>query len=530
MLDWIVAHWVELTVASVAVLGLGLSLFARWEKVGPNEVLIVSGRPHSYTAADGTAHRLSFAIIHGGWTFVRPWERADRMTLELMTLEIKTPEFYTKFGVAIIVDGIAQIKVRSDDLVATATAAEMFLSKSREELNQIAHQMMSGHLRGAISTLSFEEILSQPEAFAQRVQQLTAEDLGAMGIQVVSFTIREIQDPSGYIGKLRRPQQAEVEKNANLGEANAGRDAAIGKSLAEREATVTSAAANKESRLATIQADLSVAEAQKNKEVQLRHFEAEVAQAKADTDIAYDLERTLAEQKLTAERLGVSLVEKQKQIEVEQSEIERRELELVHTVRKPAEAERERIETLAAAERQRLLSMAEAEAQATRLKGLADAEVIRARAEAEAEGIRRRGLAEAEGMRAAQLAEAEGMRAKADAWREYNQAAVSQLLIEQLPAMAQAVAEPLSKVDRIVVVSNGAGDGAGIDRITDGITRVVAQVPALAELLTGVNLTDLRNLLPSGDGARRVVAEPVQEMAVAGDEPTPVVEPVVAEV
>lgn len=514
MLDWITAHWMGLTITAVSFLGIVAVLFARLEKVGPNEVLIVSGRSRDFTAADGTHTHRGFSIIHGGYTFVKPWERADRMSLELMTLEIKTPEFYTKFGVAIVVDGIAQIKVRSDDSAATATAAEMFLSKSRDDLNQIAHQMMSGHLRGAISTLSFEEILSQPEAFAQRVQELTAEDLGAMGIQVVSFTIREIQDPSGYIARLRRPQQAEVDKNAVLGEAKATRDANIGKALAQREATVTSAEANKESQLATIQAGVAVAESEKNKDVKLRQFEAEVAQARAETDVAYDIQRAHAEQRLTAERLGISLIEKQKQIEVESSEIERRELELVHSVQKPAEAERLRIATLAEAERGRREQIAQAEAEAARLTGLAEAEVIRAKAMAEAEGIRMRGLAEAEGQRAAQLAEAEGMRAKAEAWREYNQAALSQILIEQLPEIARAVAEPLSKVERIVLVNTGGGDGVGFDRITEGITRVVAQVPALAELLTGIDLGELSRLLPG----TRTEAQPAAPVATDAEQ------------
>src|SRR4029079_12168507 len=146
----------------LVVFALMLRFFAnRYEKVGPNEVLIVSGRPGSYTTNEGEVVKKNFKIYHGGGTFVWPIrEKVDRLSLELMTLEIKTPEFYTKFGVPIIVDGIAQIKVRSDDPGSLITAAEMFLSKSREEMNEIALQMMSGHLRSVISTLPFEEIHS----------------------------------------------------------------------------------------------------------------------------------------------------------------------------------------------------------------------------------------------------------------------------------------------------------------------------------------------------------------------------------
>lgn len=200
-----ISHELLFAFGTVGVLLALLRLLATfYKKVGPNRVLIVSGRSDVYiNPYSGEKVRKSFKIFHGGGTFVRPFiERVDTMSVELMTLEIRTPEFFTKFGVPIVVDGIAQIKVRSEDPVAVATAAEMFLSKSAGEMNEIAHQMMQGHLRAVISTLPFEEIHNNPEAFAQTVQRLTAEDLANMGIQVVSFTIREVQDPSGYMQAL----------------------------------------------------------------------------------------------------------------------------------------------------------------------------------------------------------------------------------------------------------------------------------------------------------------------------------------
>ncbi|MDP6358333.1 MAG: flotillin family protein, partial [Planctomycetota bacterium] len=195
-----------------SVVALGIFYASRYVKVGPNEVLIVSGRPNVYINPEtGEKVRRNFSIYHGGGTFVLPVrEKVDRMSVELITLEIRTPEFFTKYGVPIVVDAIAQIKVRSDDDIPIATAVEMFRSKSIREMNETAHQMMQGHLRGVISTMPFEEIHANPEAFAQAVQRLTAADLANMGIQVVSFTIREVQDPSGYLKALGRPQLAQV--------------------------------------------------------------------------------------------------------------------------------------------------------------------------------------------------------------------------------------------------------------------------------------------------------------------------------
>jgi flotillin len=480
-----------------AILFLVVALFlfgyyaSRFEKAGPNEVLIVSGRIGTYVSPDGSEIHKNFRIYHGGGTFVWPVrERHDRLSLELMTLEIRTPEFFTKFGVPIIVDGIAQIKVRSDDSIALITAAEMFLSKSRREMNEIALQMMSGHLRAVISTMPFEEIHTSPESFAQTVQRLTAEDLANMGIQVISFTIREIQDPSGYLRAIGRPKMADVQKNAVVGEANAHRDASMGEALAQREATVTSAKATEESELAKITADVSVAEAAKDKDIKLHAYAAEVASAKADSDIAYQLQRAKMDQLLADEKMGVTLVEKRKQVELEESEIERRQMELMHMVRKPAEAESERMHILAEAEQHRAKTVAAAEADAARVIGLAEADIIRAKGEAEAESIRLKNLAEAEGMRARLLAEAEGMQEKAKAWQQYNEAAISQMLIERLPEIAAAVSAPLGRIDKITMLNSG-GDSTGVGKVTQGVADVITQIPMVVEALSGIDLKQM---------------------------------------
>jgi flotillin len=459
-------------------------LFATfYRKVGPNKVLIVSGRSDTYVNPySGERVKKSFKIFHGGGTFVKPFvERVDTMSVELMTLEIRTPEFFTKFGVPIVVDGIAQIKVRSEDPVAVATAAEMFLSKSAGEMNEIAHQMMQGHLRAVISTLPFEEIHNNPEAFAQTVQRLTAEDLANMGIQVVSFTIREVQDPSGYMQALGRPKLAEVQKDAAVGEANAERDAAMGRATANREAAVTSAAARKESELAELAAEIAVLDAKADRDKHLAEVSAEVAEKKAESDLAYELSTTRTKQAMLKEQLLVRDLQ-----------IEARQRELVEEVEKPALAERQRIETLAQAERLKIRLLAEADAEAKRLIGRAEADVMLARAEAEVELVRQKALAEAEGLQKRLEAEAEGMRKKADAWQRYNSAALAELVIGKLPEIASAVAAPLANVDRIVLIGDG-GSSSGVERITKSVGEVLAQVPTVIEAMSGIDLGALMN-------------------------------------
>jgi len=478
-----------------------LVLIARcYRKVGPNKVLIVSGRHATYVNPYTGEHtRKAFKIFHGGGTFVIPLrERVDEMSVELMTLEILTPEFFTKFGVPIVVDGIAQIKVRSEDQVAVATAAEMFLSKTAAEMNEIAHQMMQGHLRAVISTMPFEEIHANPEAFAQTVQKLTAEDLANMGIQVVSFTIREIKDPSGYLQALGRPKLAEVQKDAAVGEANAERDAAIGRSLASREAAVTGARARQESDLAQLSAEVAVLDSKAERDKRLAEVAAEVSEKKAESDLAYELQTTKTKQLMLREQLVLRDLE-----------IQSRELELAETVQKPAEAERQRIETLVQAERVKIRAVAEAEADAKRMLGQADADIMLAHAHAEAELLRQKGLAEAEALRLRLEAEAEGMRKKADAWQHYNSAALAELVIGKMPEIAASVAAPLSKVERIVLIGNGNGT-SGAERITKSVGEVLAQVPSVVEAMSGIDLRELLKRLPAlaGDTANAPKPEP----------------------
>ena len=475
-------------IAGATSIPLAARLFASfYRKVGPNQVLIVSGRRDTYVNPyTGERVKKAFKIFHGGGTFVWPLvERVDVMSVELMTLEIRTPEFFTKFGVPIVVDGIAQIKVRSEDPVAVATAAEMFLSKSAAEMNEIAHQMMQGHLRAVISTLPFEEIHNNPEAFAQTVQKLTAEDLANMGIQVVSFTIREVQDPSGYLTALGRPKLAEVQKDAVVGEANAERDASMGRAVANREAAVTSASARRESELAQLAAEIAVLDAKAERDKRMADLAAEVSEKKAESDLAYELSTTKTRQAMLQEELLVRDLQ-----------IQARQRELAFEVEKPALAERQRIETLAQAEQTRIRLLAEADAEARRVLGRAEADVMLARAEAEVELVRQKALAEAEGLRQRLEAEAEGMRKKADAWQHYNSAALAELVIARLPEIATAVAAPLANIDRIVLIGDGGGS-SGIERITKGVGEVLAQVPTVVEAMSGIDLGKLMSQVQS---------------------------------
>src|SRR5258708_20252556 len=182
--------------AALLVIGIVIVIFilggiwaSRYTKVGPNQVLVVSGRTHRYTDPDGSPHLRGFRIVKGGGTFVMPVvEKGDYLSLELLTIDVQTPQVYTSKGLPLKLDGVAQIKVKGDD-VSIATAAEQFLSKGTDEIKSIAMQTLEGHLRAILGTMTVEEIYQNRDAFASKVQEVAAGDMANMGLGIVSFTI-----------------------------------------------------------------------------------------------------------------------------------------------------------------------------------------------------------------------------------------------------------------------------------------------------------------------------------------------------
>lgn len=455
---------------------------SRVRKVGPNQVLVISGRGEGRTELETVESR--FRIVTGGRAFVWPiLERVDDLSLEIMTIHITTPDVPTVQGVNVTVDGVAQVKIGSDE-DSIRTAAIQFLSKTGTEIEHVAHETLAGHLRAILGTLTVEQLYRDREAFAQKVQEVSGEDMASMGMEIVSFVIKDIKDDEGYLEALGRPRIAQVKRDAAIGEAEAARDA-----------TIESAKARQEGESAKFSAETRIAESRKDYEVQQASYEAEVNRKKAEAELAYTLQQNIENQKVKAEEVQINVVEKQKQIEVEEQEASRKEKELLGTVRRPAEAEEYRIRTLANARQYQLQTEASGEAEAIRQKGQAEADAAKAQGLAQADVIREQGLAEAE-----------ATEKKALAWQQYSQAAVLQQILDKLPEMASAIAQPLSKTDRIVIIGGENGRGAGASRITEDVTRIIAQVPTTIEALTGVDLTETLQNLPglkdasAGDG------------------------------
>src|SRR4026209_606578 len=370
---------VVLIVGSIA--GLLLIVFvsmaiwaSRYTKVGPNEVLVISGRKRSMVDPDGTAREVGYRIVKGGGVFVWPvFEKVDILSLELMTIDVQTPEVYTSKGVPVRVDGVAQVKVKGDD-ISIATAAEQVLSKGREDIRNIATQTLEGHLRAILGTMTVEDIYQNPDAFAAKAQEVAAGDMANMGLGIVTFTIRDIRDSQGYLDALGKPRIAQVKRDAQIAQAQADRDAMIKSSQATQ--------AGQEAKFL---ADTRIAEAQRDYQSNVAQYQAAVNQKKAEADLAYDLQKYKTGQLVKAEEVQGQIIEKQKQIELQQQEILRKQKQLEADVQNPADAERYKVETLANATKFQLETEAAGAASAAKAKGFANADVAKATGIAEAE-------------------------------------------------------------------------------------------------------------------------------------------------
>lgn len=495
-------------VLAVVAVGYVITYLAFLKKAGPNEVIVVSGRGQ-------------VKFITGGADMVIPlFHTWNSLSLEVMTLDVTTPEVYTSQGVPIAVDGVAQIKIKKDEASLQA-AAERFLGMPPQAIAKIALETVQGHLRGILGTLTVENIYMSRDQFAQKVQEISAGDLANMGLGIDSFTIRDIRDKHGYLDALGKPRIAEVKRTAAIAEAVAAKEAAIATADAERETRERQAEAQRLAQEAEARRDAAVAEA--NADRVRRQQEAEAASRRASEIANFQAAQAIAEQQGIANQkkaqaeMAYDLQKKTSEIQVQEQEIKRKEKELDATIRRQADAKRYEIETLASADRQRIETAAEAErsrlatvaegekarglagAEVTRAQGLAEAEAERARGLAEAQIREAQGLAEAEARKAQGLAEALGMEKKAEAWRKYSEAAMLQILAPVLPEIARAIAEPLAKIDRITMVNtggNGHGD-SGVSRITGELAKIITQVPPVVESLTGVKLDDLFERLRS---------------------------------
>nr|XP_022320510.1 flotillin-1-like isoform X6 [Crassostrea virginica] len=428
-----------------------------FETCGPNEVMVVSGCCHTGST-----------FIPGGRVFVWPIiQKLQKLSLNTMTLQIESPNVYTQLGVAVSVTGIAQVKIQGSSKEMLESACELFLGKSEHDIERVALETLEGHQRAIMGNMTVEEIYKDRKKFSKAVFEVASSDLVNMGICVVSYTLKDIRDDKGYLKYLGMAQTATVKRDARMGEAEARMESGIREANAEEKRMA-----------ARYSTDIDIAKSQRDFELKKAAYDMEIQTKKAQSDMAYKLQAAKTKQAIKEEAMQIKVIERTQQIELQEQEIVRRERELEATVRKPADAEKYRLEKMAEANRTRVILEAEAEAEAIKVKGEAEAFAVEAKAKAEAE----------------QMAK------KADAWKDYQDAAMVDMILETLPKMAAEISAPLCKAKKITMVSSGKGD-VGAAKLSGEVLTLMEKMPHVVENLTGINIS--KNLAKNIKAATR---------------------------
>jgi flotillin len=490
-----------IVVAALIAVAVALLAFAasRYKVAKPNEALIIAG---------SRKHAGGIRVVIGGGAIVYPLINvAKRISLEIQSINVALVGAVTTQGVPVAVEGIVNVKI-ADDQDSIRQAAQRFLD-SQAKVPEIVRNVMEGSLRTIIGQLTVSELIRDREVFAARVQEVANGDLQGTGLAIDVFTIQSISDTEQYIENLGRKAAAEVRRDAEIAEADLHREARQRQELARqavleaekvtrlKEQAVLQEVAAAEARA---QQAMPLADAQARREVVLQETEvAELLAQRRDKELDAEIRRTADAQRYAAQQ---------------QAEANR------YKVKADAEASRDRRLLEAEAERANLEALASGRAFEEREIGVARADAERANLEAVASGRafeeRELGAARAGATLAIGEAEAEAMSKKAEAYKQYGDAATLELLVSRLPDVARAIAEPLGNVNDITII-----DTEGASKLTRVTANTVKQVDAVLESFTGASLSDLvgrllnnsnrENGKPGGDSPAKPSGSPKKE-------------------
>lgn len=483
----------------IALIGVFIS---KYKTAGPDEALIVTGSflGSKNVHVDESGNKIK--IIRGGGAFVLPvFQQSEPLSLLSSKLEVSTPEVYTEQGVPVMADGTAIIKI-GGSIGEIATAAEQFLGKAKEDRENEAKEVLEGHLRSILGSMTVEEIYKNRDKFSQEVQRVASQDLAKMGLIIVSFTIKDVRDKNGYLESLGKPRIAQVK-----------RDADIATAIAEKETRIQQAEADKEAKRAEFQRATEIAEAEKENQMKIAEYRREQDSAKARADQAYDLETARSKQEVTEQEMQIKIIERQKQIELEEKEILRRERQYDSEVKKKADADRYAVEQAAEADKRKQIAEADANQYRIESQARAEAERVRADGMAKADAQRAQGETEAEIIRLKGLAEAEAKRKIAEAFEQYNQAAIMDMVLDMLPEYAKQVASPLSNIDKITVVDTGGdSQNGGANKVTGYATNLMATMQETLKASSGIDVKELLENFSGKGNVRQSIDQLTHEL------------------
>jgi flotillin len=426
-----------LAIAVILIVVLLLAYVAsRYKVANANEALIVAGSQGA-KVRDEKGNVMSAAgdrgvkVVVGGGTFVIPIRnRVGRLKLTARQISVQLQDAVTSQGIKVQVQGVATFKI-GRDVESLRNAAERFLEAKDDQVDSIVKNVLEGSLRAIVGTLTVEELIRDRQKLLQQVQDAAKGDLATSGLQIDAFTIQSFTDESNYIGLLGQQNLAVVERDARMAKATADQEAAV------REAQAQQVKIN-------AQRDVSLKQAE---------IEQQVQSAQATAAQAGPLAQAVAQQAVV-----------QKQTELALLEADRTQKELLSTTVRPAEAEAEAAVQRAQGQKKVTIAAAEAQAEQVRLQGGAEAAIVFTKGEAEAKALAMR----------------------ADAYKQFNEAAIIQTILTALPEIVRAAAEPMGNIENLTVLSSdGASD------LVKNSTRTVVESAAMIKGLTGVDVAAL---------------------------------------
>ena len=474
----------EYYVGGVIVVGIiVLIMILGYVKASPDKAFIISGLRKNPKVLIGKAGiKIPFL------------ERKDELSLQLIPIDVKTSSpVPTADYININVDAAVNIKI-SDKPDRLAFAAQNFLNRDSSYIGGVAREVLEGNMREIVGKMTLEDMVSDRQKFAELVRENAAPDLAGMGLDIIAFNVQNFKDDQGVIENLGVDNVVKISKNAAVSRANA-----------EKEIAVAQAAAKKESNDAQVAAETEIAIKQNELAIKQAELKREADVKRAEADAATEIEAQNQRKTIETNKVNADIARQEREIELKQKEVSVTEQTLEAEIKKKAEADKYAKEQAAQAalfqrqkeaeaqafEAQKQADAQKAKAEAAKYAKEQEAEAIRATGEAEAKAIEAKGAAEAEAIKAKGLAEAEAMDRKAEAYKKYNNAAMTEMIIKVLPEIAKSVAEPLTQIDKITIIGGGDGSGNGMDQVANNVPLVMAKTFEAVKEATGIDLNEV---------------------------------------
>ena len=424
-------------------------------------------------------------VIIGKATLRIPFlERVDKLTLELIQIDVRAVKVPTADFINVDVDAVANVRIpKNSELIQVA--ARHFLNQGSDYIGNNVQQVLEGNMREIIGQMQLVDLVNNKQIFSQKIQENAMDDINNIGLEIVNLNVQSCTDENNAINDLGIDNLVKIQKTAKIARAES-----------EKEIKIAESKADEEGMKARAEADAKIAEQQKDLEIKKAQFKIEQDKKKAEADAAYAIQEAEQQKSINESTVAAEVAKAERMADLKEREVVLKERELDALVRKQADADKYAAEQKAQAEKLVRQQKAEAdlieaensakarvaEAKANKEAAELEAQGIKAKLQAEADGKRAMLLAEAEGIKAKALAEAEGIEKKAEAQAKMQQASVVEMIVNRLPDIAKEVSAPLSNINSITMYGDQSTE------LIENNTQKIDKILKVAEDSLGIDL------------------------------------------